>query len=291
MKLNELVAIPSNQNITEKSNLHISKLIFLLPLLLLISNSSHGFRKKNTSVLDLSSDLLSSIDIRSLNENINIVKKIGPYLPENIVVPMNSIIYFVEKATKIIGLIELISTNKSYEPVATLENLSSKDRFNGILQTINEEISEDRINSIKPIIDIALNFDKYKSLINMVSSLGNTNNKLSRVENTPPKPETTIQSNENRTNQIDDIINIMKPMLGNDEKKVNQLNSMVDAIKPMLSKNDNKTNQIEGMVNAIKPMLGNNENISSEKVGDMLKMIELLNVLNSKDNKKDPVER
>lgn len=291
MELNELVAIPSNQNITEKSNLHINRLIFLLPLVLFISNSSQIFTKKDKNLLGLSSDLMASIDFKSLNEKVDIIKKIGPYLPETVVDPINSIVFLVEKATKVIGLVEIISTNKSYTPIVALENLTNRDRVNGILSTINDEVADERLNNIKPIIDVALNFDKYKALVNMVSSLGNMNNKIDTIASTPPKAEIPIQSRENKVNQIEDIVNVMKPLLGNDDKKVNQLNNMVNAIKPMLEKKDNKTNQMENMINAIKPMLGNNENISSEKIGDMLKMIELLNVLSPKGDNRPQEER
>lgn len=283
MELNEIVVIPSNQNITGKSNLHINKLIFLIPLVLLISNSSHGFKRKNSNASGFSSDFIASIDVESLNERVDIIKKIGPYLPETAVGPINSIVFFVEKATKIIGLIELIATNKPYTPIVAIDNLTNKDRINGILSTIKDDVADERLNNIMPVIDVALNFDRYKALINMISSLGNINN-----NNVDRKP---VQSDEKKINQIEDIVNIMKPLLGNDEKKVNQLDNMVNAMKPMLGNNENKANQIDNMVNALKPMLGNSENISSEKVGDMLKMIELLSVLNSKENNKTQEER
>lgn len=287
MELNEIVAIPSSQSITEKSNIHINKLIFLLPLLLLISNSSYGFTRRNNSALDLRTDFLASIDMKSLNEKLEILMKLGPYMPQNVVVPMNSILFFIEKATKVISLMELITTNKSYRPIIALDNLTNRDRINGILTTIKDEIADERINNIKPIIDIVLNFDKYKALINMISSLNSVNNKADGIQKPLLNAElpAPAQSKDNKINQIDDIVNVMKPLLGNDEKKVNQLDNMVNAIKPMLGDSGNKTNQIENMVNAIKPIIGNNENISTEKIGDMLKMFELLSALNSKEKK------
>ncbi len=285
MELNEVVAIPSNQNITEKSNLHINKLVFLLPLVLLVSNSSLGFTRKKSNTLDLKSDFIASIDIKSLNEKLDIFRKLGPYMPETIVGPMNSIIYFVDKGTKIVDLLELISSNRSYTPIAALDNLTNRDRINGILTTIKDEVTDERINNIKPVIDVVLNFDRYKSLINAISSLGNISSKPNVIANTLPKAEIPVQSNEKKINQVEDMVNLMKPLLGNDEKKANQLDNMINAIKPILRNDENKSNQIENMVNAIKPVLGNNENISTEKIGDMLKMFELLSALNSKGNK------
>lgn len=287
MKLNEIVAVPSNQNLTERSNLHINKLIFLIPLVLLISNSSRGFTKKRTNVSGLGSDFLASIDIKSVNEKMDIIKKIGPYMPEYIVEPLNTIIFFIEKATTIIGLMEIITTNKSYTPILTYENLSNKERINGILSTIKEEAKDEKLNALKPAIDLALNFDKYKSLISMISSLGNMSSGVEKVSSPPPKVEIPVQNNSNKPVQIEDMINIFKPLLGNDENKINQLESMVSAIKPMLENSENKTNQLNGLVDALKPVLGNNQGATNEKIGDMFKMLELLNAMNSKEPKKE----
>lgn len=292
--MNEIVAIPSNQNLTEKSNLHINKLIFLIPLVLLISNSSHGFKRKNNNVsglFNLGSDFLASIDIKSVNERMDIIKKIGPYMPENVVEPLNTIIFFIEKATTIIGLMEIITTNKSYSPIVTYDNLTNKDRINGILSTIKDESNDERINAIKPAIDVALNFDKYKSLIDMVSGLGNINNRVDKISSPPPKTETPVQANPNKPIQIEDMVNILKPLLGNDENKINQLDNMINAIKPMLGNSENKPNQMENIVDALKPALSNSQGMNNEKIGDMFKMLELLNVLNSKEGKKETDER
>lgn len=276
MELNEIVAIPLNQNLTEKSNLHINKLIFLLPLILLISNSTRDSTRKRNDIFSLGSDFLASVDIKNVSEKMDIIKKIGPYMPENIIEPLNTVIFFVEKATTIIGLMEIITTNKSYTPIVAYNNLSSKDRLNGILSTVKDEANDERLNALKPAIDVALNFDRYKSLIDMVSGLGNMNNRVEKAASPPPKIEIPVQSNSNKPVQIEDMVNMFKPLLGNDENKINQLNSMVNVLKPMLENGGNKTNQ-----------LSNNQGTTNEKMGDMFKMLDLLNVLNTKEPKKE----
>ncbi len=287
MKLNEIVAIPSNQNLTERSNLHINKLIFLLPIVLLISNSTRGYTRKRTNVSGLGSDFLASIDIKSVHEKMDIIKKIGPYMPEHIVEPLNSVIFFIEKAATIISLMDIITTNKSYTPILPYHNLSNKERINGILSTIKDEANDEKLNTLKPVIDLALNFDKYNSLINMISSLGNVNSKTEKLSSPVSKVEIAEQNNPSKPMQLDDMINIFKPLLGNDENKINQLDSMVSAIKPMLENNQKKSNQLDSIVDALKPVLGNNQAATNEKMNDMFKMLELLNVLNSKEPKKE----
>jgi len=289
--LNEIVAVPLNQNITEKSTLHNSKLIFLIPLVILLSNSTRKFSvKERSSIYNLGSDFTASIDIKNLNEKLNIIKKIGPYLPESIIEPLNSIIFFVEKATTIISLMEIITTNKAYTPIVPYVNLSNKDRISGILSTIRDEAKDEKVNNIKPVIDMALNIDKYKSLANVVSSLSNISNKVDRIQNYTSNDEISSANNSNSSVNLEDMINIFKPLLGNDENKISQLNNMIKVIKPMLE-NNNKSNQIENVVNAIKPALGNSESISSEKIGDMFKILELLNVLNSKKGNKEVADK
>ncbi len=287
MELNEVVAISSSQNSSEKSNLHINKLIFLIPLVLLISNFLNGSERKNNNVsalLDLGSNFLASLNTKSANEKLDVIKKIGPYMPENVVEPLNTIVFYIEKITTILGLMEVVTTNKSYAPIITYDNLTNKEKINGILSTIKEESKDERLNSIKPIIDVALNFDRYKSLIDTISSLGNMNNKADKISSQPTKTE-PVQDSSNKQIQIEDMLNIFKPLLGNDENKISQFNSMVNAIKPMLENKESKSNQMNNIVDAIKPALSNDQGINSEKLGDMFKILELLNVLNSKEGK------
>lgn len=285
--MNEITAIPLNQNITEKSTLHNNKLIFLLPLILLLSNSTRRFAtKERSSVSSLGSDFKASIDVKILNEKLNIIKKIGPYLPESIIYPLNSIIFFVEKATTIINLMEIITTNKAYTPIVPYVNLSNRDRISGILSTIKDETKDDKINNIKPAIDMLLNMDKYKSLANVVSGLSNMNNKVDKIQSPPTNIEISSNNKSNKSVNLEDMINIFRPLLGNDENKINQLDNMLKAIKPMLE-NSSKSNQMENVINAVKPVLGNSEGTSSEKMGDMFKILELLNVLNSNKSNKE----
>ncbi|SDY62288.1 hypothetical protein SAMN05660462_00488 [Proteiniborus ethanoligenes] len=241
--MNEILSVPSDGEITTQSNLHINKFILLIPLILLVVKSMDGLKRKSSDIFSLGSELIASIDYESLSEKIDMLKKIGPYLPENLIYSLNSIVLIGEKAVKVIGLMDFVSTNKSYQPISSIGELSSKDRINGILSTIKDDISDEKVKNIKPAIDIILNFDKYKDLVNMFSSLNSMTNKIEKKPAPTEKTESVIEPSESNKNQL------------------------------------------ESMINLIKPILGDNPNISTEKISDMFKMLQVLNMNNASDNK------
>lgn len=287
--MNELLENPSKKNIPEKSNIHNNKLMLLIPLLLLFVNFLNSSSIKKNTISASHNKPLHSINIKNLNEKINILRKIGPYFPESIIQSFNSIIFITDKLSKVVGLIELITSNKHYTPIVAIENLNSKERINGILSTITTEISDEKFNNVKPILDLALNADKYKSVINAMSNLNTNKSDKDNMSESLNEAKSSTESNKNKPNQIEDIMAIAKTLLGNNEK-VNQIDNIMNLLKPIIenkNSNTNKDNQINDLVNTIKPLLANNTNISNEKASDMMKIIELLGLLNSKEKNKD----
>lgn len=241
--MNEIMSVPLEHQVVSPSNLHINKLVLLLPLVILIGKSLDGFTKKNNDLFSLGSDFITSIDYEDLGEKIDLIKKIGPYLPGNYIEPLNTIIPMAEKAIKVIGLLDFIATNKSYQPIRSVGDLSSKERINGILSAIKDEVSDDKMKSAGPAIELILNFDKYKDLVNMFSSLSSITNQVEKKS--PP----------------------------------------VEKLEKLVESNVGNKNQLESIVDLIKPILGDNQNISTDKLGDMLKMLQMLNMSSASEGK------
>ncbi|KGG80805.1 hypothetical protein Y919_04240 [Caloranaerobacter azorensis H53214] len=144
----------------------------------------------------------------NLDKKIHILKKIGPYLPEQMIGTLNIFIVNLEKINKIIGLYEFITIGKTFEPITPVTNITSKERINKIFQSLQEEIPDDKLLSIKPMLDLMMNIDKFKPIISTLTKISSANDK-SEIN-------------------IDDMIDLIKPMLGDEEAK------NIDKMKDML---------------------------------------------------------
>ncbi|SHH40603.1 hypothetical protein SAMN02745135_00696 [Caloranaerobacter azorensis DSM 13643] len=144
----------------------------------------------------------------NLDKKIHILKKIGPYLPEQMIGTLNIFIVNLEKINKIIGLYEFITIGKTFEPITPVTNITSKERINKIFQSLQEEIPDDKLLTIKPMLDLMMNIDKFKPIISTLTKISSANDK-SEIN-------------------IDDMIDLIKPMLGDEEAK------NIDKMKDML---------------------------------------------------------
>ncbi|MGF7056568.1 hypothetical protein [Brassicibacter mesophilus] len=241
--MNELVPAPENPIVPARSNnLFNSKYILFIPLFFILSNTVKKSSVTDNAFSDILYKLPSLLDFENLGGKIEILKKIGPYLPETSVGTINTVIVSLDRVNKVIGLMDVVSANKVQKPIATVDNLSNKERISHILTIIQEEMPEDKIKNIRPILDIALNFDKYKTIINMMSTLTSTSSSSNKSEK---------QSNQSDQN--------------------NEIN---------------RNMQLENMLDAIKPMLGEDADKSMDKAKEMMKMFEMINVLNTPDKEK-----
>ncbi|QIB26390.1 hypothetical protein [Caloranaerobacter azorensis] len=148
----------------------------------------------------------------NLDKKIHILKKIGPYLPEQMIGTLNIFIVNLEKINKIIGLYEFITIGKTFEPITPVTNITSKERINKIFQSLQEEIPDDKLLTIKPMLDLMMNIDKFKPIISTLTKISSSNDK-SEIN-------------------IDDMIDLIKPMLGDEEaKNIDKMKDMLQMIE------------------------------------------------------------
>ncbi|WP_427338902.1 hypothetical protein [Caloranaerobacter sp. DY30410] len=146
--------------------------------------------------------------LNNLDKKIHILKKVGPYLPEQMVGTLNIFIVNLEKINRIMGLYEFITMGKTFEPITPVTNITPKERINKIFQSLQEEIPDDKLLTIKPMLDLMINIDKFKPIISTLTKISSANDK-SEIN-------------------IDDMIDLIKPMLGDEEAK------NIDKMKDML---------------------------------------------------------
>ncbi|MTI49838.1 MAG: hypothetical protein FH761_18560 [Firmicutes bacterium] len=244
--MSEKALVPSKEN---KSILQNNFIILLLPLLLLfIEKDSKNSPFKN--ILEPINNTIKSLDLnntfKSLNLNntfkslnlenisktfdprtiapkIEVLKKVGPYLPENHIPTVNNLVLTFEKVNRIMSLVDFVSTSNSYEPIYSAEVTSNKERLANIINVLKDEIPDDKAKTIRPILDIVTNTDKVKSVVNVASSVLNPSKKSQF--------------------SIEDIIELALPFLeGNknfNKDKVKEVMGMVEMLK-LLNDDDDK---------------------------------------------------
>lgn len=156
-------------------------------------------------------NLLRTSILNNLDKKIHILKKVGPYLPEQIVGILNIFIVNLEKINRIMGLFEFVTIGKTFEPITPVTNITPKERINKIFQSLQEEIPDDKLPTIKPMLDLMVNIDKFKPIISTLSKISSANDK-SEIK-------------------IDDMIELIKPMLGDEEAK--NIDKMKDMFQMM----------------------------------------------------------
>lgn len=149
----------------------------LLMLIVLIIEKSKD--DKSSSLHSLGNFINTmELDPKYTIEKINIVKKIGPYFPEDYIPLINKSILFTEKFIKIKELVDFMK-NDEYQYITEPINVSNhKDRISKIVQTIQKDFPRSDINNMGTVIDLIVNMDKYKTMFTMLQSVMNNQDGL-----------------------------------------------------------------------------------------------------------------
>lgn len=207
----------SNQN---KSGLLDNKFLLAIPALLFLStlNPSGGLIKASGTPKNTSSGILKNltksisdlinflpidkitklIDPKRIQSNVATIRKIGPYLPETYVAPLNNIILTFDKVNRAMSLMEFIASSRPYDPIIPVATADSREKFTKILNVIKEDLPKERSKDIKPILDIVTNIDKIRGATNVITSLLNPSKNLS----------------EKISGSLEDILDLALPILG-----------------------------------------------------------------------------
>lgn len=173
-----------------------------------VANNSNT---KKTTLNDSIGSAISSLTLEDINHSIKTLEKIGPYLPEAYVGKVNNLVFNFEKINKANELVSFISKKPSPNPNVSIQNISSKERFNKILLTLKDDMPEEKIKNIRPIIDIVANFDKYKSMIGMISAINNPSEKSEdKIDNMMDMIMPLLSQNEESSDKMKDMMQIFK---------------------------------------------------------------------------------
>lgn len=179
-------------------------LILLIPFLrgFLSNNHDNIFNSNNTFSLDL-----KSIDLKKIFDKMNVLIEVAPYLPSDVVTIVNRYMPIYDKFSKAFLVIDLFSRTNTAGSIVTATDLSQREKFNKVSYILEKNLPENEYKTVKPFIDIATNIDKYKGIVEGLKMLNN--------------PEA------NKSNQLETLIKIAGPLLGQDEKSMEKINEMV----------------------------------------------------------------
>lgn len=152
-----------------------------------------------------------TLNIPYTNQKIKIMKKIGPYFPEEFIPVLNKALIITEKIIKFYEAIDFIQIKevKYIENPIPIEN--NKERLSRIINTIQREFPTEEINNIGMIMEIILNTDKYKKMFTVLNS---------------------IMSNPDNFNDPTKIYSLIEPFMQNKDEK-EKLKNMVKTLEIM----------------------------------------------------------
>lgn len=160
------------------------------------------------------------LDINSLNtkyavERINVLRAVGTYFPEELVPILNKSLLIAEKIIKTQETMNFIKTNESFKEISPTKVKNNRERFNYIISTLKREIPEEKINDMGYPFNLIINYEKYKYMYNLLSSIASNPEKLENPEG---------------------LISLIEPMMeGKDEKEKKKMKEMLKMAEIMMT--------------------------------------------------------
>lgn len=187
-----------------------NKLLAFFIFYVLNNTRTKKLNTRNTFSLNL-----NNIDTEYTTEKIRILKEIGPYFPEELIPVLNKSLLITEKIIKTHETMNFIKNNKPFKKINLIKVENNKERFNYIISTLKREIPEEKINSIGYPFNLILNYDRYKYMFNLFSS---------------------IVSNPEKLDNPKELISLIEPMMeGKDEKEKKKIKEMLQMAEIMMS--------------------------------------------------------
>lgn len=222
--MNDLEKVPSKSILpfNKKQNIVLYLAVFLVVKNVFLKDRNlydivHSFNLKSRSNFNL-----SKINMHEVRRKVDILLKTAPYLPETVIHSLNKIVPTYEKINRVVGLLEFLNNNASISSITPSVNLSSTDKIKSVLSVVNEEFPNNSFKSITPIIDIVLNFDKYKGLLEVFTTLSDPNSSELNLEN---------------------IINAVAPIFGENNDKFKDILPMIELFQALSTSEDNTNNE------------------------------------------------
>lgn len=189
-------------------------LVFILMLTIFIN------RKEDTTNLWDNKFKRMDLNIPYTMEKIQIMKKIGPYFPKEILPSVNKALMITEKLIKFYEAMKFIQISEMSYIQDTIPVENNQERLSYIANTIKREFSKEEIEGMGTAVEIILSMDKFNKLLQILNS---------------------ILTNPDHINDPTSIINLVEPLMeGKGEKEKKQLKDMTKMLEIMKTLDSSK---------------------------------------------------
>ena len=188
-----------------------NKFLMMMILLFIGKNKDIEFSSLNTF-----GNFINTIELnpKYTVEKINVVKKIGPYFPEDYIPAINKSILFTEKIIKINELVNFMQNDEYKYVEEPIPVASNKERLSKIIGTIQKEAPKSDVNNVGTIMDLIINMDKYKTMFTILNS---------------------VMSNQEGLKDPNSLMNLIGPLMSSDNKmdndKMKEMAKMMEIFK------------------------------------------------------------
>ena len=186
---------------------------FLIILLFLMTRKNQDKHGSSFNTLEIFINNIE-VDNNYTMAKVNMVKKVGPYFPEDYMPIINKSISFTEKFIKMRETMDFIKeTDKVYiSEYISVDN--NKERISKIISIIQSENPNSELSNTGTVIDLIINMDKYKKMFGVLNS---------------------VMNNPDSFNDPAQLLNLAIPLLGGDNpennEKIKEMSKMLEIVK------------------------------------------------------------
>jgi hypothetical protein len=170
----------------------------------------------SSSSLHILSDLIENfeVDVKYTGEKVNVVKKIGPYFPDEYRPTLNKSIMLTEKILKLYEVVDFMKLNDVEYITQSIPVNNNRERLNRIVNTIQQEFPKEEVKNLGTAMDLILNMDKYKTMFNLLN---------------------TVMSSQDSLKDTNQLIKLVEPLMDGknpkEKEKLKEMSKMLEIMK------------------------------------------------------------
>ncbi|MGO1818993.1 MAG: hypothetical protein ACTH0S_04855 [Senegalia sp. (in: firmicutes)] len=196
-------------------------LILLIPILQKI------LKKEKNGALNLDLKSLSKINLSKVLDKVDILIKVAPYLPQDFISIINKYLPMYDRISKSFIVMDFFKRTSTVSPVVVANELNPKEKTNRVSYILKEELPQTEYKKISPYISIATNIDMYKGMLKVLTNLNSSENENDSLDNIidligPLLAQSSKDSDNNKNKpDIGKLLGLLD-ILGDDEKEENE---------------------------------------------------------------------
>lgn len=237
--------------LTVSSQKEINKSPFNNPILLiLLVPLFKSILSKDKNVFNLNLRGLNGISLTRVLDKVDVLIKVAPYLPNDIITVINKYLPTYDKLSKALIVMEFFSRSGSVSPIVVANELNPKEKADRVSYILKEELSKNEYQKISPFIGIATNLDMYKGVLKVITNLTGSDNN---------------SEGSGGSGGLDNIFKIIGPLLGQSGEGMGKIGDMMKMMELInLFSDDDEDDEGDKAENKGRDMEVEKEDVSEE---------------------------